>query len=845
MPAPTDTYGEAIYNTAGLVGYWRLGDTSGTTATDSSSAARNGTYTGAYALNNPGALGTTGDKSVLVNNGYITVPHNAAYNLTGDMTVEAWVYPTSITTYRMIVTKANTNATPTFELRLVQSTGMLEFVQWNGTTYYTIAGTVQVSGNRWNHVAAVRAGNNILLYLNGLLVGTGTVSGAASTNTSALLIGERVDLGLYYFAGGIDEVALYNVALSPQAITSRYAIASTVTLPPNVIVEVAFHADPMATGWSDITSKVQQISIRRGRDDELARYQAGTATVVVDNRLRWFDPLYDSGPYYPYVLPGRRMRIRAGTPNTFTLFDGYIEAWPQSWEAQRAARVHITAVDAFKMLNLRRLPAAYAAVVKSHSPTGYWRFDETSGAVAADSSGNGNNWTYIGTPTYGTNAALFSDTASKSVRIGYPTSYVHSAATPTLGALSSFTLEVWALPASVPVSSFGAIAIRGVDGQAGHIGMFQSNTGVIHFTMTTSTIIGTVYFADSPTGYFDGAFHHLVGTWDGSLMRLYVDGAQVITAATTGTLQTATAPWHMGVMYGGPWTWDGYVDEMAYYENQVLTAAQIRDHYVAGRGFPSQTSAARVSAVLQEVGWPSAELTLNGGTQMLQASTPNGSTALDHLQATSDTEAGRLFVTAAGKVRFDGRNTFFLPPYTSTLATFGDNPLDPTEHKYVDLVVSYDDTQIWNDVRLTRTAGVEQVSGDTASQAMYGTRTLSKSGLLHTTDASVLSQAQYLRNQYKDPHLRVLRLAIRPGRRAELWQQVLARDIGDRVRVGRRPQGLPPAIAQDSWIEGVEHDITPGSWETRWTLSPADIATVWILGDATAGVLGTTTILSF
>ncbi|MCR4340939.1 MAG: hypothetical protein NUW01_13750, partial [Gemmatimonadaceae bacterium] len=70
-----------------------------------------------------------------------------------------------------------------------------------------------------------------------------------------------------------------------------------------------------------------------------------------------------SSPYYPGVKPMRRIRARARWNLVdYNLFLGFVEEWPQEWpEAGKGARVRISAVDAFKVLNLYQLSAGYAS----------------------------------------------------------------------------------------------------------------------------------------------------------------------------------------------------------------------------------------------------------------------------------------------------------------------------------------------------------------------------------------------------------------------------------------------------------------------------------------------------
>jgi hypothetical protein len=61
----------------------------------------------------------------------------------------------------------------------------------------------------------------------------------------------------------------------------------------------------------DISIYVREASTHRGAQRELERIEAGTASIVLDNRDGRFTPLNPASPYYPNILPMRRIRIRA------------------------------------------------------------------------------------------------------------------------------------------------------------------------------------------------------------------------------------------------------------------------------------------------------------------------------------------------------------------------------------------------------------------------------------------------------------------------------------------------------------------------------------------------------
>jgi hypothetical protein len=107
---------------------------------------------------------------------------------------------------------------------------------------------------------------------------------------------------------------------------------------PQLILEVAFStANPLTVpaSWTDLSAylRTDELSIRRGRPDELSQASAGTMVVTLDNRDGRFDPENTTAPYYPNIVPMRRVRLRAmWSAVSYTLFTGYAQAWTPTYD---------------------------------------------------------------------------------------------------------------------------------------------------------------------------------------------------------------------------------------------------------------------------------------------------------------------------------------------------------------------------------------------------------------------------------------------------------------------------------------------------------------------------------
>ena len=219
------SYYNAVRFAANLISYWRLGEASGTVAVEAGASGYNGTYTGAPTLGVAGALPGDADTAVTFNGTtqYVTVPDATGLDLADAFTIEAWVKRGATGAARAIVSK-QTNA---YYLRLT-STGAVELLKSGVASIVTSTTTLDTA---WHHVAATKNGAAVHLYIDGVDV-TGVVTNATcADNASALLIGADTGPGEYN-NGTLDEIALYNVALTAAQIrdhANRTATVDSVT----------------------------------------------------------------------------------------------------------------------------------------------------------------------------------------------------------------------------------------------------------------------------------------------------------------------------------------------------------------------------------------------------------------------------------------------------------------------------------------------------------------------------------------------------------------------------------------------------------------------------------------
>jgi hypothetical protein len=233
------------------VGYWRLGEFSGTTADDSSGNNRDGTFTGPV-LGVRGALPENNAAARFDgSNDYADMGDVSAFAFTGAFSVEAWVKFTSATGQRVIANKSNFETTAVgwslFMDSGVHAGSIGFFVRATLLTVLVDINTHSAGGHYndglWHHVVATWTGdttvNGAKLYVDGALIVQGTAAaGAAGTPAVPMRvgIGSNGTTSTFAWAGDIDEVALYGAVLSAARVLAHYTAGSWTNVRADVLI---------------------------------------------------------------------------------------------------------------------------------------------------------------------------------------------------------------------------------------------------------------------------------------------------------------------------------------------------------------------------------------------------------------------------------------------------------------------------------------------------------------------------------------------------------------------------------------------------------------------------------
>lgn len=259
---------------------------------------------------------------------------------------------------------------------------------------------------------------------------------------------------------------------------------------------------------------------------------------------------------------------------------------------------------------------------------------------------------------------------------------------------------------------------------------------------------------------------------------------------------------------------------------------------VVGFSRPAELSGERIAAVLDAVGIPAALRDLDAGTVTVGAFevTSAGTSGLDHAKSIAiDSEFGQLFVAKDGRVTF---HDYVRRLNAASLHSFTDAAGAALGYG-LDFAPNYDETYLWNYVRVTGADGEDtvQLAEDAASQDDYHILTKPISTEL-VSGSDVMQVAQRWVLKYAQPEKRAASIQLHgAGSPTARWPVVLDLEVSDRVTVttfagSADPDALPLNV------EAIRHSCKPGGpWTTSLATSPADTHTYLELNHATFGEL--------
>jgi hypothetical protein len=218
------TYLATINGTAGLLSYWRLSETGGTSVADSKGNNNPGTYFNVPTFGVAGAIAGDTNTAVAFNgsNEYATVTRQ----ISGDFSIEFWFKSTqgrgtsgTWSSGAGLVDATTGGTANDFGVALRSDGRVIAGVR--STSIMSAAG---YDDGAWHHVVFTRTASSgaIRLYVDGNLPVSGTSTTNSLTDTANINFGRIQTAGNTYFAGSLDEVAVYTTVLDQATVTAHH-----------------------------------------------------------------------------------------------------------------------------------------------------------------------------------------------------------------------------------------------------------------------------------------------------------------------------------------------------------------------------------------------------------------------------------------------------------------------------------------------------------------------------------------------------------------------------------------------------------------------------------------------
>ena len=528
--------------TNGLVAYYAFDETSGTTAADSSGNGNGATLNNFPSDTSMWVPGRTGGALAFnvpddQTNNYVETDNPLTFADPGHFSFSFWA-------------KLLSNLNP-YNPRFISPVGTQHWVLWSpgiGVGFYPPADSPEPELGIWEHFVVTYDLTNGLygVYLNGLKVlnaqsTNNYVRPSPDVNVAQWVIGNDESLTGFLdgWRGCLDEVRIYNRILFPTEVQALYALAAPA--PPT------FAPQPQGT----------------------TLYQGETL---------WLTPIVNGTP--PIAFQWQKNGTNLPGANAMSL------EIPNAQPSDAGAYA-LVASNSVQLVTSTTAQVVVSAVTSvTNGLAGYWKFDETTGSTAADSSGQGDNGTVHNTT--GDGGQWTSGIVGGALRFRGGTSAGDYLAVPgwpkALNGTMTWSAWVWA-DALATQATIGA----GGSGEDG-FGQFRVNVNSNGVNELSGYLQNAARVRVSPIeglAFPTNSWQHVALVADGAAVRLYRNGSEVAVASYSGQLFNPTNALSIGAVLtpdssaaASGW-WQGKMDEVAYW-TRGLSAGEVFTLFAAG-----------------------------------------------------------------------------------------------------------------------------------------------------------------------------------------------------------------------------------------------------------------------
>lgn len=666
--------GTSYYNLTlndGLVGYWKLDDTNGIHAADSSGYTNSGVLmSGAAPSTAVPSTNFHNPRSVTFDgvNDYISAPVKGFNFGTNTRSIAGWINPTASSTVRVPFAYGNCNRTGgltsgSFGIYLSNSS-VIHF--WGCGDDYSSG--ITATNGAWTHVAATYDGANVRIYVNGSLSAVGTGKTLVVPSRPVMEIGSAhlMDTGNYFFPGQVDDVRVYKRMLTPAEVSVLAAGNQPSLYKGSVTLNAALNLNGNLTlngGGLDVSSSQYGIILGGSWLNNGGVFVPRSSTVTFTGTSAGMDILSGGQRFAKLTFNGAggtwsvRDRLTASgtvvmTTGTLDASGSYVMNFGQFAQVggtiiPRSGTITITSPQ-----SLSNTFTSTLNVLRIEDPTenglvGYWKFDEgTNTGSVVDSSGYNQHAARSGSGVVWTNSTPSAMTFSNPFSMRF--NGVGDLIPVTVGnafpdGTTSFTQALWVrTTGSGALKTLATRRNQGAWNQSDWPTLFLNQGRVTLAVDDNSYMNTTAYIAIN-----DGEWHHIAGVKNSNVYSLYIDGVLRDSITDSHPMNGSSGlPYVIG--RAPSWTgshYQGDIDDVRVY-NRVLSSDEIlnlaRGRYAAGS---SSTATVTLGGNLS-----TAYLALDSGNLSMGSNELTVTNSLSMLRGRGNLTLGSAITTLGGLV---------------------------------------------------------------------------------------------------------------------------------------------------------------------------------------------------
>lgn len=533
-------------------------------------------------------------------NQYVSIGTFPAFT---EYTVEMWVKP-SATGARSIMTLTQTNTFSLYshQLRINANNKFEHYTYDQSSGPKTITGTTTISANTWYHVAiSAKNGGVVSLHVNGVSEGT-PLSCVTLWNTGyTFRLAQGSGAAAAYFNGEIDELRIWNKERTTTEINTNKNVSYT-TNQTNLIGNFLFNGN---------TTNTQSNSSITAAAFNSPNYVTSTASPKLSSSITSHYNAYCNGtasgsltvaatsgsPNYSYtwsngsttnnssLATNSIYSLAAGT-YTVTIIDANFDTTYSSAVIEQPAAYINQALTTNKS---SYLPGESAAITTASSEKGvkYSLYSTAGSYITGPKDGTGSSLTFItGAVNSTTDYYLYAsrDTALSTIS-GFSLSldgvddHINCGNSASFNMTSAFSLEAWVYPTAFKANVWDGSIIEKTTGNFDGYMLRTGDNGKMDFYIGSGGSWKGI--TTSANALSLNSWQHVAASYDGSLLKIYVDGVLVQSGPATGSVTSNSSNFMIGSSAAFPTrSFEGKIDEVRIW-NDTRTLTEISENQLS------------------------------------------------------------------------------------------------------------------------------------------------------------------------------------------------------------------------------------------------------------------------